>query len=396
MLLFPTFFINFAEINNNKELTTLTAKIKFKVYLVVKLSVGLIGFGRMGRCYLEALQRDSRYNVTYICDPVAECRTLAKSLVPEATVCDSEEVVLSASDVQVVIVCALADVRPEQIGRALAAGKHVIAEKPLADSVEREWQVVAQAEEAERRGVFSTVNMYLLNSWYFHEMQRIVDSGEIGELAIMRICHMTPGLAPGEGHEAEGPAFHDCGMHYVGLGRFLSRSEYKTWHAQGVRMWSWKDPWWVQVHGTMENGVVFDITQGFVYGQMSKDQTHNSYVELIGTLGFCHMTHDFKTAVLDLRGVNTTERIERPHGGKNIEVLLDQMAESIAAGQHHADMPRLRDSAIASEYAWRMVDDARSHDLPAIGTLDELERIRERRRHMTDGYGLLPKNREKN
>ena len=357
------------------------------------LSVGLIGFGRMGRCYLEAMQRDSRFRVSYICDPDERCRVLAKSMAPDAVVCDSAQTVFAADDVQIIIDSALADVRPEHISRALAAGKHVIAEKPLASSVEREWQVVEQAEEAERRGLYTTVNMYLLNSWYFHEMQRIVASGELGELAIIRICHMTPGLAPGEGHEAEGPAFHDCGMHYVGLARFLSHSEFKTWHAQGIRMWSWKDPWWLQVHGTMENGVVFDITQGFVYGQMSKDQTHNSYVELIGTQGFCHMTHDFKTAVITLHGVNTTERIEHPHGGKNIEVLLSQMADSIATGQRHVDMPRLRDSAIASEYAWRMVDDACSHELPAIGTLDELEQIRERRRHMTDGYGLLPKNR---
>ena len=31
-------------------------------------------------------------------------------------------------------------------------------------------------------------------------------------------------------------------------------------------MWNYKDPWWVQCHGTFQNGVVFDITQGFVYG----------------------------------------------------------------------------------------------------------------------------------
>ena len=50
-------------------------------------------------------------------------------------------------------------------------------------------------------------------------------------------------------------------------------------------MWNYKDPWWVQCHGTFQNGVVFDITQGFVYGQLSKDQTHNSYVDIIGTEG---------------------------------------------------------------------------------------------------------------
>ena len=50
-------------------------------------------------------------------------------------------------------------------------------------------------------------------------MKEYIEQGEIGELAIIRICHMTPGLAPGEGHEYEGPAFHDCGMHYVDITR---------------------------------------------------------------------------------------------------------------------------------------------------------------------------------
>lgn len=356
------------------------------------ITVGIIGFGRMGRCYLKALQADSRYRVTYICDPVEECRTLAARLAPEAKVVADEEEVLQAEDVACVVLCALCDARPKEIVRALASGKHVITEKPLAENIEQEWQMVRLAEEAERRGLFCTVNMYLQNSWYHHLMRDLAESGELGELAIMRICHMTPGLAPGEGHEAEGPSFHDCGMHYVGLARFFARSDFKTWHAQALRMWSWKDPWWLQCHGTMESGVVFDITQGFVYGQLSKDQTHNSYVELIGTQGFCRMTHDFKTAVVELHGVTRTERIERPHGGKNIDVLIDEMAQSILSGERHPNMPLFSCAATASDFAWRMLDDARQHDLPAIGTLDELERIRERRRNMTDGYGLLPRN----
>lgn len=357
------------------------------------INVGLIGFGRMGRSYLHELQKDLRYRVAYVCDPDAECQALARQLAPEAKVVADEETVLAAEDVQMVVLCALCDSRPQQILRALEAGKHVMTEKPLAPEIQQEWNLVSAAEQAEsQRGVFATVNMYLLNAWYSHELRRIAESGELGELAIMRICHMTPGLAPGEGHEAEGPSFHDCGMHYVGLARFLSRSEFKTWHAQALRMWSWPEPWWLQVHGTMQSHVVFDITQGFVYGQMSKDQTHNSYVELIGSLGFCRMTHDFRTATIDLHGVNTTERIEHPHGGKNVDVLLGEMAESILSGRRHPDMPLLRDSAIASDFAWRMLDDARGHDLPAIGTLDELERIHERRRTMTNGYGILPRN----
>ena len=171
---------------------------------------------------------------------------------------------------------------------------------------------------------------------------KFISSGEIGELAIIRVCHMTPGLAPGEGHEFEGPSFHDCGMHYVDIARWYAGCEYKTWHSQGVNMWSYKDPWWVQCHGTFQNGVVFDITQGFVYGQLSKDQTHNSYVDIIGTKGIARMTHDFKTAVVDLRGVTRTERIEKPFGGKNIDVLCDLFADSIETGTRNPKLPLIR------------------------------------------------------
>ena len=355
----------------------------------MKIPVGLIGFGRMGRYYLSEFQKNESYEVAYICDTDEHCRTLAHKLAPQATVVDDPDVIFNDEHVQVVALCALADSRLEQIRQAVATGKHIIAEKPLADAIDKEWEAVRLVEEAP---VMSTVNMYLQNAWYHHAMRDAIDRGEIGELAIMRICHMTPGLAPGEGHESEGPSFHDCGMHYVNLARWYARSEYKTWHAQGMRMWAWKDPWWLQVHGTFDNGIVYDITQGFVYGQLSQQQTHNSYVELIGTKGFCRMTHDFKTAEVDIHGISETLHIERPFGGKNIDRLIAEMADSIQTGQRNALMPTFRDSAIASQNAWHMLEDARQHDLPAIGTHEELEEIWEHRRNLKDGYGLLPRN----
>ena len=281
----------------------------------------------------------------------------------------------------------LANNRKEQIEKALRYGKHILSEKPIADTIEREWEVVGMTEHSDR---ISTVNLYLRNSWYHQQLKAFVEAGELGELAIIRVCHMTPGLAPGEGHEYEGPAFHDCGMHYVDIARWYAGCDYKTWHAQAIDMWSYKEPWWLQCHGTFQNGIVFDITQGFVYGQLSKDQTHNSYVDLIGTKGIARMTHDFKTAVVELHGVNQTLRIEKPFGGKNIDVLCNRFADSILAGEASPLLPKMRDSALASEYAWKFLADAKSHDLPAIGTLETLEEIRERRRTMKNGYGLLP------
>ena len=49
----------------------------------------------------------------------------------------------------------------------------------------------------------------------------------------------------------------------------------------------------------------------------------------------------------------------------------------------------MSEAAIASQRASQYLDYARQQDLPAIGDLQTLEEIRERRRHMTNGYGLL-------
>lgn len=350
------------------------------------IKVGLIGFGRMGCKFLKALQHNPRYEVAYICDVNETARAQAHAMHPTAKVVPGEQSVYDDPAVQVVVLCTLANYRKEQIERAVRNGKHIISEKPIADTIEREWDVVRITEQA---GVLATVNLYLRNSWYHQAMRQYIDEGELGQLAILRICHMTPGLAPTEGHQYEGPCFHDCGMHYVDIARWYARSEYATWHAQGLRMWSYKDPWWLQCHGTFESGVVYDITQGFVYGQMSKDQTHNSYVDIIGTEGIVRMHHDFKTATVELHGINRTEIVEKPYGDKNIDVLVERFADSIDAGRLDPRLPSMRDSAIASQNSWNFLEDSRRHALPAIGNLRTQEQIVERRRHMTNGYGLL-------
>ena len=354
--------------------------------LDTKIKVGIIGFGRMGRFYWEAMRKSGRWEIAYICDTDPTTRELAKKLSPESRVIDNDQRIFEDESIQVVGLFTLADSRLEQIEKAIRYGKHIIAEKPVADTMEKEWKVVDMIENS---NVLSTVNLYLRNSWYHQTMKQFIDEGEIGELAILRICHMTPGLAPGEGHEYEGPAYHDCGMHYIDIARWYADSEYKTWHAQGMRMWDYKDPWWVQCHGTFENGIAFDVTQGFVYGQLSRNQTHNAYTDIIGTKGIVRMTHDFRTAVVELHGVNRTLRLEKPFGGKNLDKLCNIMADSIESGKRDPRLPQMRDSAIASQYGWTFLEDARRHDLPGIGDLQTLAEIRERRRHMKEGYGLL-------
>lgn len=366
--------------NRINELSNIAGRMKNRI------KVGIIGFGRMGKFYLEEMQKSGRWEIAYICDTNPRRCELARQLSPESRITVDPDEIFKDETVQVAGLFALANSRKEQIEKAIRTGKHILSEKPIADTIEKEWEAVRMAENV---SLFSTVNLYLRNSWYHNLIRDFIAKGEIGELAILRVCHLTPGLAPGEGHEYEGPSFHDCGMHYVDIARWYAGCEFKTWNAQAVRMWNYKDPWWLQCHGTFENGVVFDITQGHVYGQLSKDQTHNSYIDIIGTEGIARMTHDFKTAVVELRGVTQTLREEKPFGGKNIDVLCNLLADSIQSGRRHPDLPRFRDAALSSEYAWKFIEDARRNELPAIGDTRTLQKILQRRKTMKNGYGLL-------
>ncbi len=349
-----------------------------------RVRVGVIGFGRMGRGFVAMMQQNPLYQIVAICDAHGPTRDLAGKTVPGAKITADPETLFKDPKIDAVGLFTLADARPAQIKRALQEKKHILAEKPIAADVKTEWELVKLIEASK---LFVAVNLFNRNAWYHKELQAFIAEGEIGDLGIIRVCHMTPGHMPGEGHEPEGPPFHDCGMHYVDVARWYAKSEYETWHAQGIRMWGHKDPWWVQCHGTFKNGIVFDITQGFVYGHLAQEKTHNCYVDCIGTKGICRMRHDFKNATIECHGVNHTLRKTGLFNDKKLDVMVDVFARSILAGKN-LGFPTPRDSVIASEAAWAMLNDAYKNALPVRGEKEELEQILHHRSTLREGYGL--------
>ncbi len=330
------------------------------------------------------MQESELWEVAAIHDISSQTRELARQQVPNASVHDSPDAIFTDPTIDAVGLFTLADARPEQIRQALANHKHVLAEKPLGADIDTEWKLVEEIEASDR---LVTVNLFNRNAWYHKDIQRFIEEGEIGDLAVIRLCHMTPGHMPLEGHDPEGPPFHDCGMHYVDVARWYAKSEFKNWHAQGIRIWGYRDPWWVQAHGTFENGVVFDITQGFIYGHLAKEQTHNCYVDAIGTKGVARMKHDFVDAAVELHGVTKTIRKTAPFDDKKLDVMLDIFGRSILAGKN-LGAPQARDSAIASEISWAMLHDATLNSPPVRGTKEEMLQILEHRNNMLNGFGL--------
>lgn len=344
--------------------------------------VGIVGYGGMGSYWARELAAHPRWEVAAICDLSDDARARAGAAHPAARLLTDAEEIMRDPTIAVVGLFTLADQRPALIRRALATGKHILAEKPLGDDVAGE---VALLDDIERSGRLVAVNLFNRNAWYHHEALRLIAQGEIGQLAALRVRHITPGLAPFETTAAacrpEGPPFHDCGMHYVDVARWYAGSDYvrSRWHAQGLCLWGVPHPWYVSVHGAFANGVAYEITQGFCYGQLAQEPVVTSGLEAIGTQGVIRLSHDFATVDFACHGVTRTVKKTGPYGSKKIDVMVDVVARSIDAGRN-LGFPSAHDAVIASRISQEMLDDAIANGCPAIGDDAELRRILERKR----------------
>jgi predicted dehydrogenase len=335
-----------------------------------KYRIGVIGLGGMGFRFLRSFAVSDRWEPVWVCDLNPERLARAAQVVPSVKTTEKSADLAGDPSLDAVAICTLADIRPTLMREALAGGKHIIAEKPIAASIAEERALL---EDIERSGRVVAVNIFNRNAWYHDEIRAFIREGQIGRPAIISISHQTPGLMPTEGHGPEGPPFHDCGMHYVDVARWYAESEYDQWHAQGMRMWGWKDPWWINAHGTFRNGIVFDITQGFVYGHRAQKKTNRCGLEVIGTKGIVRMRHDMSTVRIEYFGTSCTGAKEGLYGDKKTDVMCVRFAEALDTGDT-SRLPSARDSVIASEVSQAMLDASRD-TAPIVGTPEEMQEI---------------------
>lgn len=73
--------------------------------------------------------------------------------------------------------------------------------------------------------------------------------------------------------------------------------------------------------------------------------------------------------------------------------MVDVFARSVLE-EKNLGFPQARDSVIASEVSWAMLNDAIANQPPVRGTPEEMQQILEHRRSLIDGFGLPVKTRE--
>jgi predicted dehydrogenase len=161
-----------------------------------RFRVAVIGAG-IGAAHVEAYCANPQgYEVAVICDLNAERAGALAATVPGAAAETSYAAVLARADIDLVDICLPPFLHLDTIEAALAAGKHVLCEKPLAGSLDQVEQVMRAATAAGR----AVVPVYQYR--YGHglsRLRRLIEAGVTGR----------PLVASLETHWNRAPEYYD-------------------------------------------------------------------------------------------------------------------------------------------------------------------------------------------
>lgn len=143
--------------------------------------VAVVGCGFMGATHMEAYRLLPNAEIAAGVDVSADTRTKTadKYAVP---VHESLEPVLEDDSISIVDICLPTGMHRECAENALAAGKHVLCEKPMALTVE---DAQAMADAAEQAGKFLMVAQVLRFWPEYAWAKEMIDGGELGKLLSM-------------------------------------------------------------------------------------------------------------------------------------------------------------------------------------------------------------------
>ncbi|ANW17327.1 Gfo/Idh/MocA family oxidoreductase [Streptomyces clavuligerus] len=202
-----------------------------------ELGVGMVGYAFMGAAHSQGWR-----TVSHVFDlplrPVlaavagrdrSAVHTAAARLGWAAAETDWRALV-TRDDVHLVDICTPGDLHAEIAVAALDAGKHVLCEKPLANSVAQAEEMCAAAARARRRGTVAMVGFNYRRIPAVAHARRLIAEGHVGTLRHLRFTYLQDWLVdPGapltwrlQREHAGSGALGDLGAHIVDLAQYLS------------------------------------------------------------------------------------------------------------------------------------------------------------------------------
>lgn len=179
----------------------------------VSIQLGIIGFGYMGKWHLNNAPRVEGVKVVAAYD--IDAARVAAAREAGLRGYDKLDDFLRDEEINLVLVATPNDSHCELVCAALAAGKHVISEKPPAMSLAELDKMIATAEA---HGRIFTVHQNRRWDKDFRTVKAVLESGELGNVyAVRSTLHGARGAMFGWRAEPEhgGGMIYDWGVHFV-------------------------------------------------------------------------------------------------------------------------------------------------------------------------------------
>jgi predicted dehydrogenase len=270
-----------------------------------------VGFGYWGPNLARNLNTVAGNRLRYIVDLAAERRERASSLYPHVSVTDDLESVLKNPEITAVIISTPAATHALLAHRALAAGKHVLVEKPIALSVD---DAAELARTADRDGLVLMVGHTFEFVPAVQKMRELIEAGTLGDILYLHSQRLNLGRI-----QSDINAFWSIGPHDVSIANYLLGASAEWVTAHGARY----------VHANIED--VMFVTVGYPNGVLA--HMHVSWLDPAKTR---------RTTVVGNRKMLVYDDLDTEAKLKVFDKGADRLdPDAFGAWQH-----RLRDGAI--------------------------------------------------
>ncbi|MEY9485005.1 putative dehydrogenase [Streptomyces calvus] len=201
------------------------------------LRVGMVGYAFMGAAHSQGWRTAGRVfdlplrpELAVICGRDAAAVRAAADRHGWSDTETDWRALIERDDVDLVDICTPGDSHAEIALAALAAGKHVLCEKPLANTVEEAEAMTRAAEEAGERGQLAMVGFNYRRVPATALARRMVAEGRIGRLRHVRVAYLQDWLVDPEfpltwrlrREQAGSGSLGDLGAHIVDLAQYLA------------------------------------------------------------------------------------------------------------------------------------------------------------------------------
>jgi len=190
------------------------------------LRVGIVGSGFIGRVHARSA-RLAGAQLTAVAASSADSAALAAAELGAERSASSPEELIAADDIDVVHICTPNHLHRPLAEAALAAGKHVVCEKPLAlDATEAEALAAAAAESGRQAAVPFVYRFYPT----VREARERVAQGQLGSITLLHGTYLQDWLLRPQDDNwrvdaatgGASRAFADIGSHWCDLAEFIS------------------------------------------------------------------------------------------------------------------------------------------------------------------------------